>query len=299
MDVSIVLINYNRPDLTEDCIKSIIQFTAEIKYEIIVVDNASTQGDISFIEKMDGPIKLIRSVSNLGFAKGNNLGLSIAQGDYILLLNNDTVLINEAIDLAHARIKKDGRIGVLTCHLEVPDGQPQYPAERFPALGRELRELFRVNKFLSKSDRKAYYLGAEFNHEEEVECDWVWGTFFMFPKHLLSKLPDQKLPDDLFMYGEDLLWCWSIKRLSYKIVYYHESRIMHIGGASSVETTNNQEHYYIKVLPNTYKAVVAMRGKYYAWLLFFIRAIHLFTLRTAENRQSGSNLMRFLFSNGH
>ena len=101
MNLSIIIVNYNTLELTSNCIRSIYQHVKDLQFEIIVVDNASPDMDADELSKRHPGIKLIKSPSNLGFAKGNNLGLSHATGKYILLLNSDCELINDAPNICY------------------------------------------------------------------------------------------------------------------------------------------------------------------------------------------------------
>ena len=111
MHVSIVIINYNTFQLTCNCIESIIAYTKNVRYEIIVVDNASTKDNADDFLKKFPNITLVKSLENGGFAKGNNLGIAHAQGDTILLLNSDTVLMDDSISYAAKYVNDHPRIG--------------------------------------------------------------------------------------------------------------------------------------------------------------------------------------------
>ena len=106
MDVSVIIVNYNTKKLTKNCIDSIFQNTKDVKFEVILVDNASTDGSKEFFEQ-DNRIKYIYSTTNLGFGKANNLGYKEASGKYLFLLNSDTLLLNNAIDLFYVIAEKD------------------------------------------------------------------------------------------------------------------------------------------------------------------------------------------------
>ncbi len=294
IEVSIIIINYNQEDLTKSCVESILRRTISTQYEIIVVDNASLTGNIKQTMSAFPNVKLLKSESNLGFARGNNLGISVSSGDYILLLNNDTVLINEAIDLAYNKISNDPTIGVLSSALVGRNEKYQYPAERFPSVKRELQELFRLNKGMSKHEKDKYYLGSAHDPSIEIDCDWVWGTFFMFSRDLLFEMPAKKLPDTFFMYAEDLQWCWIVKGLGYRILYYPKAIVLHYGAASDQESLNEIERYYKKVLPNQFYCIGLFQGYCYSWILFFIKACHLLTLRTKIDLGKAKMLFKFL-----
>ncbi|MEQ8711501.1 MAG: glycosyltransferase family 2 protein [Cyclobacteriaceae bacterium] len=293
VEVSVIIINYNTTVLTNKCIASIIRFSENVDYEIIIIDNNSKPKFTLDDECSNAEIKVLYSDKNIGFARANNLGLYHATGKHILLLNSDTELLNNAIGNSLKKIKTQSSIGVISAQLVSPNGELQHPAERFPSLKRELRELFRLNKSLISKERAEYYLGSAFDHQSEVECDWVWGTFFMFSRKLVACFAERRLPDDFFMYGEDMQWCWAIKKLGYKIIYYPEAKILH-HGAGSAELSTDRKHYITKILPNTYRVVVMEKGPLYAWILYFVKALHLLTLRKAHNIGDAVGLFRFL-----
>ncbi len=233
MDVSVIIITYNELRLTSDCIRSVIQFTKGIEYEIILVDNASSQCDPEkFLIEFPG-IKLIKSPINGGFARGNNLGIEKATGDYILLLNNDTFLKENSIAKCLNYLRNYENAGVLSCRMIYPDNSIQYTARKFKSISWELLDLFRfIPMLMSYKKRSRLMLGKYFRCDENIECDWVNGAFFMFPRKILEQLPAKKLDDRFFMSGEDQLWCEQIKKLGYKILFYADTTIIHIGSAS-------------------------------------------------------------------
>jgi len=232
--VSVIIINYNTFTHTCDCIRSVIKYTQSVEYEIILVDNASTECDPKMFLKEFPQIKLIKSADNGGFAYGNNLGIENAEGEYILLLNSDTLLQEDSINKCIRYIEQNKEIGVLGCRMTFPDGKLQYTARRFRSIRWELLDLFRfIPYLLPYKKRVKLMLGKYFRHNESIECDWVMGAFFLFPKTILQQLPGHKLDERFFMYGEDQLWCEQIKNLSCKILFYSGTTIIHINSGST------------------------------------------------------------------
>ena len=267
-DVSIIIINYNTFQLTCDCIRSVLDNT-RCNVEIILVDNASSECDASLFVERFPAIKLIKSDINLGFAKGNNLGIQQARADYILLLNSDTTLLNNAIDLSVERIKKDARIGALSCQLVSADGSLQAASNEFSSISKNIGRAFRLQKIIP---------GLRFKNldlQVEHETEWIWGTFFLFPSQILQRLPQNKLPDNFFMYGEDKQWCYRFKRLGYSIIYYPSAKVQHLIGASSSDKENDRFVKYF--LPNEYEMYKLERGRLYAAGLLFSSGILLVT----------------------
>jgi GT2 family glycosyltransferase len=233
MDVSVIIVHYNTPELTKSCIASVIEKTKGISYEVIVVDNASTVHNSDELKVQFPQIQLIKNSKNLGFAGGNNVGIQAAKGEYILLLNSDTVLINDAITLVFNYLKQNKKVGVVSSQLLFPDGKIQSVCQRFPSIKYSLIEILRLQKVLPKDRRGKLLLGAFFDHQTIVEADWVWGAFFMFPHKLLLKLSKKKLDDRYFMYSEDMQWCWDFKKLGYQVHYFPEAKVTHFMGGSS------------------------------------------------------------------
>jgi GT2 family glycosyltransferase len=228
MQLSIIIINYNTFALTCKCIASLKEKLTDVEYEIILVDNASVECDPDlFIEKFPF-VKLVKSSVNTGFTGGNNAGVEIATGDYLLLLNSDTELINNAPKICLDYIIAHPEVGMVTSQLIYPDGRIQYNCRRFRTISWELLEVFPFYKLLPKEKREALMLHHYFDHQRPMDCDWVWGAFMLFPKHIIQELPQKKLSDDFFMYCEDALWCWDFKQLGYNIHFLPEAKVMHV-----------------------------------------------------------------------
>ena len=234
MKVSVIIINYNTFALTANCIRSVIANTHHCGYEIILVDNASAECDAGKFLAEFPSVKLIRSDRNDGFAAGNNLGIGHSKGEYILLLNSDTVLQEDSISKSVEYIQQHSEAGVLGCRMTYPDGTVQYSARRFRTISWELLDMFRfIPCMMPYRKRAKRMLGKYFRHDENSECDWVNGAFFLFPVKILDQLPGKNLDNRFFMYAEDQLWCEQIKNLGYRIIFYSGTTIVHINSGST------------------------------------------------------------------
>ena len=141
MDVSIIIVNYNSIDLTIDCVNSIFQQTADVKFEIIIVDNASKNKEAERLQaEFENSVKMIEAKINLGFGKANNLGTKYAAGDYVFFLNPDTVLMNNAVKILWEEMKNNPDMGCTGGNLYTPERMP-CPSFclRFDDLGTEKR----------------------------------------------------------------------------------------------------------------------------------------------------------------
>lgn len=259
MTVSLIIINYNTFQLTCNCISSVIEHTKDVNYEIVLVDNNSTECDAdNFLEKFPG-IVLVKSKENGGFAKGNNLGIQHAGGDIILLLNSDTYLTEDAVSKAAAKLVEDPLTGVLGVKMLYPDGGVQYTARRFRSTVWELLDLFRFIPMLMPYKKRAILmLGKYFKGDFDTTCDWLNGAFFMFPKVILKNLPGEKLDERFFMYGEDQLWCHQVKEAGYNCYFYSETSIVHINQGS---TSQQKQLRLKKIMINSELEIMRVRKK--------------------------------------
>jgi GT2 family glycosyltransferase len=263
--VSVIILNYNKPGYTFKCVESILRFTRSVSFEIIVVDNGSTIGDIEKITELSPKVRLLKSSINLGFSKGNNLGISHCKGETILLLNNDTVLINDAISITFKKLAGSLKLGVVGAQLLYPNNQIQESANNLPELKYLLVELFRLQKIIPRRRAGKLLLGSFFDHQEEIICGWLWGTYFHFKREILNKLSAAKLPDDFFMYNEDLQWGIEINRLGYKFLFCPIAKVYHYEGVNNFKSSMADSNFsYV---------MVKYYGKYYHFIYKSIRGI--------------------------
>lgn len=232
--VSIIILNYNSFALTSNCIRSVMAATKGTDYEIILVDNASSECDADMFLQEFPTIRLVKSPVNGGFADGNNRGIAIAKGEYLLLLNSDTILEDDAVSkTCHYAIAQKETV-VVGCRMTYPDGKVQYTARRFRSISWELLDLFRfIPLLMPYKIRAKKMLGKYFRHDENMDCDWLNGAFFLLPKKIVEEMPGKKLDDRFFMYGEDHLWCWQIKKMGYAMKFFAGTTIIHINSGST------------------------------------------------------------------
>jgi GT2 family glycosyltransferase len=273
MDLSIVIINYNTYKLTADCLTSIYKFTDGIAFEIVVVDNASTECNPEIFKKKFPLITLIESKQNLGFAGGNNLGIDVSKGKYILLLNSDTYLRSNIFPACIDFMETHPKSGAMGIQLNYPDGKIQGTCNRFPSIFSSLYELFRLNLILPKKWTADVLMNYFFDHKRNFQPDWISAAFFLFPKKILSQFPNQKLQHDIFMYAEDMQWCYEIHKIGYEIHFFAGVSIIHLWGGSNYESGDYLKKFKI-ILDNRKFIVTHYKGKFYwdiyKWLQMLI-----------------------------
>lgn len=226
MDVSIIIVNYNTCTLTKNCIDSIFTKTTGVKFEVIVVDNASTDDSVRTLKK-DPRILLIESGSNLGFGKANNLGYRRASGKYIFLLNSDTLLLNNAVELfynAHEQMPPD--VACLGTILKAQDGfTDNHSYEEFPSIKNTFYFLLRTY-FRIKSKTKPL-------PSLPFVVDYITGADLFIRKAVIERMG--LFSPDFFMYYEETEMQFRYALAGYKSMIISGPRIIHFEGASAHE----------------------------------------------------------------
>jgi hypothetical protein len=230
--VSIVIVSYNTKKLLQECLVSIYKHTPLKLFEIIVVDNASQDSSSQMVEKNFPKVKLIKNQKNLGFGQANNQALKIAQGKYFLFLNSDTKLTEDSIDIIHRYLKRHPETAIVGCKLKNPDGSPQQSAGFFPTLPRILFWAFFLDDLpLLRNLIKPYQISYKKFYETKHEVDWITGAFFLIKRSIFKNLGG--FDKNLFMYGEEVDFCYRAKKNGFKVLYSPKTSIFHHKFASS------------------------------------------------------------------
>lgn len=236
MNVSIVIVNYNTSDLLDKCIASVMEKTKDIVYEIIVVDNASSDNSAIMMNQKYSAIKFIESRTNLGFGKANNLGASFASGKYLFLLNTDTLMVNNAIKVLFdfMEIEDNQNVGACGGNLFNLDLTPNFSYSlNFPSL---------KNIFSYRSQLSFLQNNESFNFSDQIkDVSLIIGADLFVRRSIFEKI--QGFDPLFFMYVEDTELCYRIKQLSYRIVSVPQAKIIHLQGKSSSKFFKLQMEY--------------------------------------------------------
>jgi GT2 family glycosyltransferase len=240
-DVSIIILSYNTKDITLDAIRSIEKhYPKEVSsgsYEVIVTDNASTDGSFAAFQeyKKHTKIKVFTPVDNggnIGFSAGNNKGLPYATGRYILFLNPDTIVYPKTLIHMVDFMDTHPDAGASSCKLVNKDGSMDFNSHRgFPTPWNSFSYFSGLQRLFPKNPLFAGYTQGWKDMGSTHEVDAIVGAFLLVRREVGEKVG--WWDEDYFFYGEDLQFCYDIKKLGYKIYYVGEVTIMHIGGAAS------------------------------------------------------------------
>ncbi|HUQ67217.1 MAG TPA: glycosyltransferase family 2 protein, partial [Flavitalea sp.] len=240
--LSIIIINYKTPKLTADCIRSVFAQRADIPFEIIIVDNASGDDSQNFITTSFPSVKWIQMTYNAGFARANNEGIRNSSGDSVLLLNSDTIIVDNAVNDCYKTFSASSYVA---CGVQLlnPNGSPQISGNYFmkgslnnllplPVIGPFIKSIGNILKV-----KKPHVPDAD----RPVEVDWINGAYLMVKKSVISQAG--LLDEDFFLYAEEAEWCYRLKKAG-KLIIYGQFKVMHLQGeSSSVAFTSNSQGY--------------------------------------------------------
>lgn len=232
IDLSIIIVSFNTKKFLKKCVNSIFESSGSFSFEIIVVDNASTDRTVEDLRGLKKKIKIIENSVNLGFSKANNQGIKIAKGRYLLFLNPDTEVYPDSLSYMIKFMDKNKNVGAATCKVVLPNGKLDDSAHRgFPTPWNALSYFSGLYKLLPRSKLfSGYHLGwMDLSKEHEID---VLGGSFMFVRREGGEEVGW-WDEDYFFYGEDIDFCFRLKEKGWKIFYVPQVKILHYKGISS------------------------------------------------------------------
>ena len=263
MQVSIIIVNWNTRELLADCIQSIYASPPEGKYDIWVVDNFSSDGSSAMIRENYPSIKLIENDKNLGFARANNQALRRSQGEYVLLLNPDTVVKSNAISKLIHFLDNNPDAGIAGPRLINPDGTLQISAFPFPTLFREFWRMFHLDSVYCLSN----YPMNNWNQDQARDVDTLLGACMLIRRDAINQsgLFDEKY----FIYSEEVDLCIRLNRSGWRLYWVPRAVVVHHGGKSTQQVS---EEMFLRL----YEGKVLLFRKHHSKLSVFVYKLILF-----------------------
>lgn len=238
-DLSIIIVSWNVAKLLAACLDSLLSsplaFT-EIQTdlptaEIMVVDSHSSDHTVSMLRERYPQVKLIEQSKNVGFSRGNNIGLQVASGRYLLLLNPDTKVLDDAIPCMIEYLDQHLDVGIVGPHTLNEDGTTQSTRRRFPTFLIGLFESTWLQRYAPKSLLNHFYVADGAAPDATLDVDWVQGSAMMARREVYDQIGG--LDDGYVMYSEELDWCKRAKQAGWRVVFLGDAKIIHYGGKSS------------------------------------------------------------------
>ncbi len=230
VDLSVIIVSWNVRELLARCLAS-LRAAGIGSWEIIVVDNASSDGSAAMVRQHFPQVRLIANDSNLGFAHGNNQGIAASQGCYVLLLNPDTEVVGEAVATLLTFLDAHPDVGVMGPQLRYPDGSIQPSRRRFPTLATAFVESTVLQPLFAGSSLLRRYYVADRPDDVTQDVDWLVGACLLVRREAIVQAGP--LDEGFFMYSEELDWCRRLKQAGWRIVYLPAAQVIHYEGKSS------------------------------------------------------------------
>lgn len=233
MKLSIVILCWNDRKVIMDCLASIFAGTHSVEFEIIISDNGSTDGSIDLIRENFPQVRILENGTNLRFAKGNNNAIRASQGEYVLILNPDTIIHDGTLDKVVEFADKHPRAGAFGCRVLDVDGSNQEYARPFQSILSAWIAAFYLKPLAYLSDSLHPGIYVRWKGDTERTVGWLAGCFILIRGDLLSRLGG--FDEQFFYYYEDQDLCRRVWNAGYSIIYTPEMTITHLGGQSTIK----------------------------------------------------------------
>jgi len=275
IDLSITIVNYNTKNLLKNCIKSIYETTKNISFEIIVVDNASSDGSIEMLKTEFPDVKIIANQENRFFARAHNQALKISQGKYLMILNSDTLILDNAFAKMVEFMDENPQCGAVGPKFLNKDFTVQSIGHRFPTFIYGLFQLCFINTiFPNNPVRKKRFYEDINNINSPIEIDATGGACMLVRKEVVNKVG--LLDENFLIYWEETDWCYRIHKDKWKIFYLCFAEVIHLGGEATMKKTTKLSLFFEKTF---YNSMLYYYKKHYGILcmLFFKLILNFYT----------------------
>jgi GT2 family glycosyltransferase len=239
--VSLVIVVWNAKKYVQECLESLREHCQGVYDEVVVVDNASTDGSPELIAETFPEFRLIRNSENLGFAKANNIGIAQCSGDYICLVNSDVKFTGDCLSPMLRYLSGNPGVGMVGPKMLGRDGKVWRSTMRFPTVWNQFCRAFGLDVAFKHSQLFGGYLMSDFDHQTTTPVQVLNGWFVLVRRSALDRVG--ALDPQFFMYGEDVDWCYRFHEAGESIVFFAGAEAIHYGGASS---SNAPVRFYLE-----------------------------------------------------
>ncbi|MEN3045941.1 MAG: glycosyltransferase family 2 protein [Candidatus Hydrothermales bacterium] len=255
MNFSIIVVNFNSGNYLTYTLRSIKLniLNKEDDFEVIVVDNSSTDGSLEKAQKIFPEFKYIKSQKNLGYGGGCNLGAELSKGKILIFSNADIVIPQGTFDKIRWYFEKEKKLGILGAKLEYPDGTYQPSCRRYPRFKYLLFGRKSIGSFILKNNpitREFLYLDLE-KEKKACEVEAVLGAFMAIKREVFESVGG--FDEEFFLFAEDIDLCLRVKKRGYKVLYAPDIKIIHFHGGSRKYLGPKSEHYLRKSIFKFFK----------------------------------------------
>lgn len=247
MKISVIIVSYNVREFLQQALLSLQQSLKSISHEIFVVDNASSDNTVTMLKRRFRDVKLIENAENVGFARANNQAIERASGEYICLINPDTIVQENTFSILLDFHQAHPDAGMVGCRILNADGSLQLACRRsYPTPWVAFTKVVGLATLFPKSRLFGRYNLTFLDPEQPAEVEAISGSFMIVKKSAIDAVGG--LDEDFFMYGEDLDWCYRIHQAGFKIYYVPDTQIIHFKGESSKKSPFQQRRLFYEAM---------------------------------------------------
>lgn len=246
MKVSIIINNYKTRGLLKQCLKGILANPPKCDYEIIVVDNNSGDGSVELVRESFPQARLIAAKENLGHHRGNNLGINNSTGEYVLILNTDIAIMDDAIDKMVGFMEAHPEAALVGPKLKNPDGSIQMSCMRFPHLFTPFYRRTFLGQTRFAREELSKYLMEDFDHQTTKPVDWILGACELVRRSAINKVGG--MDESLFLYFGDVAWCKKFWSAGMPVYYLADCDIIHYHKRESAESGLLSKVFWIHIM---------------------------------------------------
>jgi GT2 family glycosyltransferase len=226
-EISIITVTMNHLTLLKQMLSSLfITCTPKVSFEVILVDNNSTDGTVEYVRKAFPSIRIIENKQTYGFAQNNNIGASHAQGNYILILNPDIILLPDAVDTLYNYLRRNESVGIVAPKLLNPNLSIQRSARNFMNIRLLIYRVFTLGRDDTRNATVQAYLAPELSNEQPAMVDWCLGAALLFRSDFYRQLGG--FDEHFFLYVEDTDICQRCWYAGKSVVYYPQAQMIHM-----------------------------------------------------------------------
>lgn len=266
-DLSIIIVNWNTRVLLNRCLQLVYQTVKRLDFELIVVDNASTDDSLPMLRRDYPQVRLIENRENVGFARANNQAAAIAQGRYLLLLNTDTFVHEGTVETLVEHMEQHPDTGAAGCRLFYEDGTLQRSCSAFPTISTELWQSLWLDRLFPKHPVFGKYMMTYWDLDRLQEVDCVLGACMLIRTEVVKKIG--LFDEQFFMYSEEVDFCYRLKQAGWKVRFVPEATAIHIWGGSTYKVPT-------ETFLRLYKSRVVFFRKHYGRLVTALYKLILF-----------------------
>ncbi len=244
LDLSIIIVSWNTRDCLHDCLVSIFQAAGSLTLEIIVADNASEDSSAEMVQRDFPSVRLVQNKANLGFAAACNQGLALSQAHYVMLLNPDTLIVDNALQALVSYMDTHPDVGLVAPQILNQEGVVQPSCYEYPSLLNTFFEATLLFRLFPRSSLFGRYRLAGWPHDKEREIDWAAGSALLARREAIEQVGP--LDEGYFMYAEDIDWCYRFHQLGWQVRFYPGAQVIHLENRSASQQPDAMKTEWVR-----------------------------------------------------